>query len=270
MPGRLRVGRSHDLGDRTYFFEIIPDLLVIAGFDGYIRDMNTAWHNAVGWSRPELLAVPLLEFIHPEDRMRMEAELDRVRKGIFMMFLESRFQCKDGTYKWLMWKAAGVPGRSKLYLLGREIVREGAPRPGRDETSARAARQLGLVQEWLGVGSWEVELPSLRFWWSDGLAAMLGYAPAECPTTSAEAARLVAPADRDLVVQAMRDAARTGRAQVSFGALRADGTVAALEGRIVAVRDREGVARTLCGAVRLLEGATSTPAPVLDRPAGTT
>ncbi|MFO1532450.1 MAG: PAS domain S-box protein, partial [Thermoplasmatota archaeon] len=78
MPGKLRVGRGADLGDRTYFFEIIPDLLVITGFDGYMRDVNTAWQNAVGWSRKELLALPFLEFIHPEDRTRMAAELERL------------------------------------------------------------------------------------------------------------------------------------------------------------------------------------------------
>ena len=251
----MRVGRSADLGDRTCFFEIIPDLLVIAGFDGYMRDVNTAWQNAVGWGRKELLAVPFLEFIHPEDRTRMAAELESVKKGIFMMFLESRFQCKDGTYKWLMWKAAGMPGRSKMYLLGREIMpgREApAPaRPGRAESAVeRRAKQLDLMQEWLGAGSWEVDLPSMRFWWSDGLARILGYSPAECPATSEAASHLIVAEDRERMVGAMRDAFRRGSLEVTYRALRADGTIVPMRGLVKAIRDHNGVPQRLCGVVR--------------------
>lgn len=129
------MGRGADLGDRTYFFEIVPDLLLILGFDGYVRDANTAWSHAMGWSRKELLAVPFLEFVHPEDRMRMATELQRAQEGIFMMALESRVRARDGSHKWLLWKAAGMPGRSKLYMLGREIT------PGRGSAPSTAAAQ---------------------------------------------------------------------------------------------------------------------------------
>ena len=259
LPGKVRVGRAADLGDRTYFFEIIPDLLVIMGFDGYLRDVNTAWQNSVGWSRTELLAKPFLEFVHPEDRTRMETELERVQKGIFMMFLESRFQCKDGSYKWLMWKAAGLPGRSKLYMLGREAVAaKDGQRANRGESVAdrRTAGQSDFVQEWLGAGSWEIDLASSRFRWSGPLARMLGFSPDECPATSQAASALVVPEDRERAVKALRDAVRMGSVELDCRLLRADGTVLPVRGVVKAVRDRDGVPKSVWGVVRPLETAS--------------
>ena len=254
----MRVGRAADLGDRTYFFEIIPDLLVIMGFDGYLRDVNTAWQNSVGWSRTELLAKPFLEFVHPEDRTRMETELDRVQKGIFMMFLESRFQCKDGSYKWLMWKAAGLPGRSKLYMLGREAVaaKDGARASRSDAAADRRASHIDLVQDWLGAGSWEIDLASSRFWWSGPLARMLGFSPDECPATSQAAAALVVPDDRERAMRTLRDAVRKGSVELDCRLLRADGTVLPVRGIVKSMRDRDGVPKSVWGVVQPLDPAS--------------
>jgi len=252
LPGKVRVGRAADLGDRTFFFEIIPDLLVICGYDGYMRDVNTAWQNSVGWSRKELQAIPFLEFIHPEDRARMASEMTSVQKGIFMMFLESRFQCKDGTYKWLMWKAAGMPGRSKVYMLGREIVqgKDGTMRPGHsDKGLERKAAQLDLTQEWLGAGSWELDLASMRLWASDGLARILDLTPPEFPQTADDALTMIPTEDHAAILEAMRRAVESGTSEIACRVTRRDGTLVPVRGLVRSTRDRDGVAQTISGVV---------------------
>ena len=44
------------------------DLLCIAGLDGYLKQVNPSWSRVLGWSRAELLAKPVVDFMHPEDR----------------------------------------------------------------------------------------------------------------------------------------------------------------------------------------------------------
>jgi PAS domain S-box-containing protein len=231
MPGKVRVGRPSDLGDRTFFFEIIPDLVAITGFDGYVRDANTAWQSLTGWSRKELLATPLLDFIHPEDRLRMGTELERVQRGIFMMFLESRFQCKDGAYKRLVWKAAGMPARSKVYLLGREIAPSPrSPTPTTAPEAERSHRHLALALRALQAGSWEIDVRQRSFWGSSTLAALLGLDAEAFPSTSRGALGMVADEDRPGLRNAIRVALDTGQASYAVRVHRPDGTLVALKG----------------------------------------
>ena len=50
------------------FFDLALDLMVIAGFDGYLKRVNPAYGRTLGYPLRELLSRPLLETIHPEDR----------------------------------------------------------------------------------------------------------------------------------------------------------------------------------------------------------
>ncbi|KFC69103.1 PAS domain-containing protein [Massilia sp. LC238] len=54
--------------ERDAFFTLSPDLLAISGKDGYLRQVNPAWTDALGWTQDELTAQPFIHFVHPDDR----------------------------------------------------------------------------------------------------------------------------------------------------------------------------------------------------------
>src|SRR4051812_42816395 len=84
------------------FFSLSPDMLCVVGPDGYFQRLNPRWSEVLGLSEAQLLARPLVDFVHPDDR----AATDLTRSQF-----ESRFASGDGSYRWLSWRnASGQPG----------------------------------------------------------------------------------------------------------------------------------------------------------------
>ena len=68
-------------GRAERFFELSLDMVCIANTDGYIKKLNPAFEEVLGYSRRELLARPFLALIHPDDRTSIEQELRAVATG---------------------------------------------------------------------------------------------------------------------------------------------------------------------------------------------
>jgi PAS domain S-box-containing protein len=104
------------------YFTVSLDLFCIAGFDGYFKRLNPAWERTLGFSQVELLARPYLEFVHPDDREATRAEAQKIAGGADTISFENRYLCKDGSYRWLMWKSTPVPGQGLVYASARNIT----------------------------------------------------------------------------------------------------------------------------------------------------
>ncbi|MFJ9897942.1 nitrate- and nitrite sensing domain-containing protein [Streptomyces sp. NPDC091280] len=175
-------------------FHLSLDLLCIAGLDGYFKRVNPAFERTLGHSAETLLSTPWLEFVHPEDRARTRAVLDRLASGVELGEFENRFLRADGTERWLQWSARPVAGEGLIYSAARDVtesrraareqaaLREVATLVARGvpphEVFSEVARQVGAV---LGSGSAAV----LRYG-ADGVATVVG--SAHSPAVEAEAA----------------------------------------------------------------------------------
>jgi PAS domain S-box-containing protein len=133
--------RAEEQLDR--FFMLSPDMLCVAGFDGYFKRLNPAWERVLGYSREELLARPYLDFVHPDDRNVTTAEKDRLSGGDRVQSFENRYRAKDGSYKWLQWNAVPLPSEQMVYAAARDITE----RKQAKETIARYSRDLKVARE---------------------------------------------------------------------------------------------------------------------------
>ena len=104
------------------FFQISTDLMVFADPQGCFKRVNPACLKTLGYTEAELLAKPFIDFVHPDDRQSTQDEMARqMKSGISMNFI-NRYRCKDGTARWLSWRANYVPEEGTTYASARDIT----------------------------------------------------------------------------------------------------------------------------------------------------
>ena len=124
--------------ERDRLFSLSADMIGIASFDGYFKRLNPAFERTLGFTLDELLAVPFLNLIHPDDLDRAIAELQKLMTDQVSISFESRCRCKDGSYKWIQWTSTPYANQDLLYGTARDItVRKQA-----DEALQRAYDEL--------------------------------------------------------------------------------------------------------------------------------
>jgi len=114
--------RKHSEETLNRFFTLSPDMLSIAGYDGYRKIVNAAWERILGFSAAELKAVPLFEFVHPDDRGLAMAQFQKLIADECMISFEARYRAKDGSYRWMQWNATPFPEQRLIYASGRDIT----------------------------------------------------------------------------------------------------------------------------------------------------
>ena len=103
--------RQQAEAERELFFTVPLDMLCIIQSDGYLRRVNPAFTQILGWSSEELTTRPYLEFVHPNDRAATEAEVARqLAVGEGVLQFENRCLHKDGTSRVFWWKSVPQPG----------------------------------------------------------------------------------------------------------------------------------------------------------------
>ena len=105
------------------FFSLSLDMLCIASFDGYFKELNPMWEKTLGFTVEELKMQPFMEFVHPEDQEATIAEAQKLMTtGEDVVAFENRYLCKDGSYKWLLWSATVSLEEQLYYAVARDIT----------------------------------------------------------------------------------------------------------------------------------------------------
>ena len=106
--------------ERLQIWNVSQDLLVVADLKGKYLSVNPAWTPTLGWSDSELLGRTSQWLLHPDDQDRTKGEIGRLAAGQKTLLFESRFRHKDGSYRWISWKA--VPDGGRIYAMGRDVT----------------------------------------------------------------------------------------------------------------------------------------------------
>ncbi len=104
------------------FFKNSTDMMCIADPNGAFKKVNPATSQLLGYTEEELLSQPFLAFVHPDDREQTQSEMaDQVKRGYSLDFI-NRYVCKDGSIRWLSWRAFVHAQEGLTYATARDIT----------------------------------------------------------------------------------------------------------------------------------------------------
>ncbi|TSD67282.1 PAS domain S-box protein [Inquilinus sp. KBS0705] len=104
------------------FVQISPDLICIAGYDGYFKKINPAVSKTLGYTIEELLSKPINDFVYFEDKDNTIESRETVKRSIPLINFENRYITKSGEIVWLSWTSVGIEEQQLVFGLAKNIT----------------------------------------------------------------------------------------------------------------------------------------------------
>lgn len=117
VAGRRRAERAIER-----IFDLSPDMLCVAGYDGFFKRTNAAFEETLRYTSRELLEKPFRDFVYPADRDATDAAFADLERGAMVVTFQNRYVAKDGTIRWLEWNARPAPREGLIYAAARDVT----------------------------------------------------------------------------------------------------------------------------------------------------
>ena len=105
--------------ERDRMWRLSKDIMLVADLQGVLIAVNPAFTTILGWTEAEVLATPLLELVHPDDRVPTTRQIEALRQGGQVYRFENRYRRKNGSWCNLSWTAS--PDDQYIHAVGRDI-----------------------------------------------------------------------------------------------------------------------------------------------------
>jgi PAS domain S-box-containing protein len=100
------------------FYNLSANLFCIAGNSEYFNHINPPFAQLLDFTEEELISIPFLNLIHPEDREVTSKEINELKNGKHVSIFQNRHKMKSGDYKWLSWTANRSDLDGNIYAIG--------------------------------------------------------------------------------------------------------------------------------------------------------
>jgi len=233
--------------ERDRFFTLSLDMLAIIGSDGYFKRLNPAFETTLGFTNAELMAVPFLDFVHPDD---IAATLEGMAKlaGGTQVVLENRYRCRDGSYKWLQWMAA--PFEELWYCVAHDVTGDKEAAAALRESEERFRQMSESVDEvfWL-FDPVEAKLlyvsPAYESVWGRSCQSLLDHSMNFIDT--------VHPDDRNRILAALEHQGKPNGYSEEHRIVRPDGSVRWVWARTYPIYNEKGEVYRIAGIAQDIE-----------------
>jgi diguanylate cyclase (GGDEF)-like protein/PAS domain S-box-containing protein len=229
--------------ERDRFFFLARDILAIVK-DGRFLRVNAAFGETLGWTEAQAMARPAEDFIHPEDRQRTLREYESIRTARSFRGFRNRFECKDGTYRWLEWSVSYDDLSATIYATARDVsdVIDAMTSLQESEERFRALSSSAPIGVFYTDASGSALFTNARWQEIAGLSAAAALGDGWASTLH--------PDDRAAVIEHWERAiAEDHRLDLEFRFLRPDGSVSWVQARASSITDREGIVKGWVGTV---------------------
>jgi len=183
------------------FFDLSVDPLCVADTAGNFRQVSPAFAALLGVEAERLTGRPMVELVHPDDRERTLAEMRRVAAGVSLIDFVNRWQCSDGSVRWLQWRTSAPDANGHLYAVARDIT-----------DTRHQAELVEHTHAVAQVGGWEIDIRSMRLSWTEQTYSIHEVSPERYTPTVETSIEFYLPEDRARIRQAVERALSHGTA----------------------------------------------------------
>jgi two-component system, cell cycle sensor histidine kinase and response regulator CckA len=184
-------------------FSMSLDMLCIADIatSTFIK-VNPAFTDTLGFTEEELLEKPFISFVHPDD---IEATVSVIENksemGEKIINFENRYQCRDGTYRWLSWVSHPYLEKGITYAVARDITEQKRA----EKELIESKLLLDATGRMARVGGWELDAETLEVSWTEE-TYRIHEVPLDSKPPLEEALSFYHPDDRERLSRAIQRA----------------------------------------------------------------
>lgn len=113
---------NHNSFEYERFFDLTPDLLCIAGYDGYFKKINKAVSETLGYSFEELYSRPINDFVYHEDQQVTSDVRNEIIKSKPLLNFENRYVTKSGDIIWLSWTSQPIDEEKLVFAIAKDVT----------------------------------------------------------------------------------------------------------------------------------------------------
>ncbi|EON75830.1 Chemotaxis protein methyltransferase CheR [Lunatimonas lonarensis] len=139
----------------TQIIEGAPDLIGIVNFEGHFIKINEAASRMLEYSMDELMSLPFLDLVHPDDHYKTEMEFNRLINEAIPLAFENRYLAKSGKSIWISWSSRAIPEERIIYAFGKDVTRQKS-----------LLQSLENAYEQAMIGVWETNVGQEITYWS--------------------------------------------------------------------------------------------------------
>jgi PAS domain S-box-containing protein len=114
---------EHPSFEFNHFFESTPDLVCIAGKDGFFRKVNQAVINKLGFTKEELFSKRISALVHPQDRELTKKGRAKLLAGEVLLNFINRYITKSGNIVWLEWTSVFFDEQEIVFAIAKDITK---------------------------------------------------------------------------------------------------------------------------------------------------
>lgn len=141
--------------DYNQIFNTAPDIICMIDFEGSFKRINPEGSKLLGYSEDELLNMPYIELVHPDDRAVFKNQLEESFQSDTTIKLTHRVVPISGNFIWLDWSIRQTTEEGISYGVAKNITELKELQKLLDEATDLAR-----------IGGWHLDLISKEVYWS--------------------------------------------------------------------------------------------------------
>lgn len=135
------------------------EMLCTVRFDGRITEANASLLGGLGCDERDLLGSLSLDHVHCDDQAATLERATELLAGLNVTVFESRYRCRDGSYRWLAWSARSEPGAAQVHCAARDVTESRRHRDLVDKLLAELERSNTDLAQFAYVASHDLSEP---------------------------------------------------------------------------------------------------------------